>query len=114
LIFAMPWGLVRDGVSSTTSPSMWSTSPSRNRHHPTQIVDAQSDKGMRSERSDFDGKSHRHGGCVPARCGEPLEYRLLRGSFVQVHRLRIELGSEPLDVFRGDRNLTAFEVHSQL
>ena len=29
LIFAMPCSLVRDGINSTTSPSMWSTSPGR-------------------------------------------------------------------------------------
>jgi hypothetical protein len=66
---------------------------------------------MRSERSDFNRKTHRHGGGVPSRCGEPLERSLLGGRFVEMHRLRIEFRSEPLDVFPGDSDLTAFETH---
>src|SRR3981189_1358692 len=39
------------------------------RYHPAQFVDAKANKWMRSERPDFNGKSHRHGGGVPPRCG---------------------------------------------
>jgi hypothetical protein len=82
-------------------------------HHPTQIVDAKSHKRMPSEWSDFNGKTHRHGGCVPSRCSEPFERSLLSGRFVQMERLRIEFASEPLNVFLGDQDLTAFETHPQ-
>jgi len=50
---------------------------------------------------------------VPTRCCEPFEYGFLGGAFIQMERLRIELGREPLDLFLGDRHLAGFETHSQ-
>jgi hypothetical protein len=41
-------------------------------------------------------------GRVPAARGEPAEQRILRGLFVEVEWLRVELGGVPLDLVRVD------------
>src|ERR1700742_4794810 len=69
---------------------------------------------MRPEWADLNGKVHRDRSRVPSRSGKPFEGRLLGGGLVQMKRLRIELGREPLDVFPGDRDLAALEPHPEL
>src|ERR1700733_15668930 len=68
---------------------------------------------MRPEWPNLNGEAHRDGRRVPSGCGKSFEGGLFGGGFVQMERLRIEFGREPLDVFPGDRNLTALETHSQ-
>jgi hypothetical protein len=74
---------------------------------------AKTHERLGSKWSDFNDKTHRNGRSVPTRCCEPFEYGFLGGAFIQMERLRIELGREPLDLFLGDRHLAGFETHSQ-
>jgi hypothetical protein len=69
--------------------------------------------GLGSKWPDFNDKIHRNGRSVPTRCCEPFEYGFLGGGFIQMERLRIEFGREPLNLFHGDRHLAGFETHSQ-
>src|SRR5260370_39727144 len=109
----MPCGLVRDGTSSTTSPSRWSVSPGR-----TGFIQRRSStpapKSGCGQGADLNREVHGDGSRVPSRSSEPFEGRVLGGRFVHVERLRIEFGREPLDVFFGDRHLTALEAHPYL
>jgi hypothetical protein len=62
---------------------------------------------------DFNGEAHRNGRRVPTRCRESFERCFLSGGFIQMERLRIELGHKPIHVFLADRNFAAFEMHPQ-
>jgi hypothetical protein len=50
--------------------------------------------------------------CANRSC-KTFEYGFLGGGFIQMKRLRIELRSKPLYIFRRDRNLAGFETHPQ-
>src|SRR4051794_34084164 len=82
------------------------------RDGPAQPVDASADQRMRAEGPSLDREAHGNGGGVPSRGSEPPEQGLLGGFVVEMHRLRIELRREPLDVGLGDVNFGGFELHS--
>jgi len=48
------------------------------------------------------GQPHCNRRCMPSRCCEAFEWRLLNGRFVEMIRLRIELRHKPLDLFACD------------
>ena len=67
---------------------------------------------MRAERAGLDREVHGDRGGVPSGGSKPLEQGRLGGLVVEMHRLRIELGGEALDVRLGDPNFGGFELHS--
>jgi hypothetical protein len=51
---------------------------------------------------------------VPAACGQTAEYRVGRGSFVEMKRLRIEFSGKALDAVRIDADAPRSEGLSRL
>src|SRR4051812_6585225 len=68
---------------------------------------------MRTERPHLNGKVHRDGGCMPSGRREPFENGVFGGDLVEMERLRIEFGCEPLDILCGDRHFAALEAHAK-
>ena len=68
------------------------------RGEPSQFVDAKPKQGVRPERARLDRQAHGDRRSVPPRCRKALEYRALRGRFIEMVGLWVEFGREPLDV----------------
>src|SRR3954470_20928208 len=83
------------------------------RQHPPQIIDAEPNQRMRTERLGLDGEAHRDAGRVPARRRQTLEQCFARRGIIKMHGLRIELGCKLLDVLFGDPERPAFELHAE-
>jgi hypothetical protein len=69
---------------------------------------------MRTERPHLNRKIHGDSRGVPTRSGKAFEDRFFCCLFIEMKRLRIELGREAQDIFPGDRRFTALETHPQL
>src|SRR6202022_1584483 len=83
------------------------------RQHPTKAVNAKTNQGMRAKRASFHTKAHCDGGRVPSRCCQAFE-NCFSGSFVvQMEWLRIELGSDLLDIIFRDLDFLTLETHPQ-
>src|SRR4030081_2098867 len=68
---------------------------------------------MRAKRASFHTKAHCDGGRVPSRCCQALENCFSSSFVVQMEWLRIELGSEPLDIIFRDLDCLTLETHPQ-
>ena len=90
-------GRERDGVTSTTSLSTWSTSSGSGRSRPAQLSPG-ADEAAGEWRTTLDIRTHRDRGGVPTARRQALEERALSGLLVRVKGLRIELNSECLDL----------------
>ena len=90
-------GRERDGVTSTTSLSTWSTSPGTVRCRPAQLSPS-ADEAAGEWRTTLDIQTHRDRGGVPTARRQALEERALSGLLVRVKGLRIELKRECLDL----------------
>jgi len=82
------------------------------RQHPAKTVNPKADEGMGAKRARLHCKTHCESGGVPSRCCQTLENCSLGSFIVQMKRLRIELGSELLDIIFGDLDRLTFETHS--
>src|SRR5262249_19668145 len=51
-------------------------------------------------------------GCMPSRGRKPFEQSFCSSHVVQMHRLRIKLSRETLDITFGDQHLVALEPHA--
>jgi len=90
-------GRERDGVTSTTSLSTWSTSPGRVGAGQLNSPPA-ADEPAGEWRTTLDIQTHRDRGGVPTARRQALEERALSGMLVRMKGLRIELNSECLDL----------------
>jgi hypothetical protein len=79
---------------------------------PAQFVDGEAQHRMRPERTKGDEKPHRRRSSVPARGGQTFEDRFLGCSFVEMKRLRIELGGKTLDIASGDFGFATLVPHA--
>jgi hypothetical protein len=66
---------------------------------------------MITERATFNQQPHCNCGCVPSRCRKALEKCFGGGVFIQMHRLRVKLRCEALDVWGSDPGFTSLELH---
>src|ERR1700727_988518 len=68
---------------------------------------------MTTKWSRLDCEAHCDSCCMPTRCRKAFEHRMLRRSFVQVERLRVEFRGKSLYVVRCDLRFLGRETHSQ-
>src|SRR3954447_3874006 len=83
------------------------------RQHPPQIVDAEPNQRMRTERLGLHGQAHRDAGRVPSRRRQTLEQRIARRRIIKMHGLRIEFCRKPFNVLLGHLEGPALEFHTE-
>src|SRR4029078_8825125 len=76
---------------------------------PPEFVEAGANDAASGLQIAVDQQSHRDSGGVPAACGQTAEYRVGRGSFVEMKRLRIEFSGKALDAVRIDADAPGSE-----
>ena len=97
-----PVGVERDGRVSVTAPS----TRRRRRGEPAEAIASTRSASARALTGETEiavhDEPHGHRGGVPTAGHQSAEHGFARGAFVQAGWLRIELGGEGLDSFRGD------------
>src|SRR5690242_5804418 len=102
------WGFDREGTMPTISPNTRRVIPRARRLGPGKLK-IRADQAVRKGHT-FDEHAHREGCRMPAAGGERVEQRACRALLAQMERLRVELGSEALDLFRVEQMRCALKA----